>query len=250
MTTQTHHGRIYSGTLYARVHGTQGGFFEMGNVEELTTKTDVDKKELKSKGKHDYGQAISAIVVPKPTEIELKFSSFDKYALARALMGHAVDLSGTPQNIDETAVKAAKIGWIKLHHDDIDVEHFELKNKSKQVIEKSKYRLNADLGMVMFLDSTGINDGDNLFYTGKTRGTTGFVIEANTLTDMHLELLLDGKDRVTGASGNLTIAHVVLSANGDINWFSDDWWEAGLSGTVVKDTGKAAMVFKEFTAPK
>lgn len=247
MTTQTHHGRIYSGTLFARIHGTQGGFFEMGNVEELTTKTDVEKKELKSTGKYDYGQAISAIVIPKPTEIELKFSSFDKYALARALMGQAVDLPTGTQNIDETAVKASKTGWIKLSHDDIDPEHFELKNKTKQTIEKSKYRLNADLGMVMFLDSTGINDGDNLFYTGKTRGTTGFVIEANTLTDMHLELILDGKDRVTESSGSLTIPHVVLSANGDINWFSDDWWQSGLSGTVVKDTGKAAMTFKEFT---
>lgn len=247
MTTQTHHGRIYSGKIYARVHGTQDGFFEMGNAEELATKTDVDKKELKSTGKDDYGQAISAIVIPKPTEITLKFNSFDKYALARALMGEAVDLSGTPQNIDETAVKAAKIGWIKLGHDDIDPEHFELKNKTKQTIEKSKYRLNADLGMVMFLDSTGINNGDNLFYTGKTRGTTGFVIEANTLTDMHLELLLDGKDRVTGASGSLAIPHAVLSANGDINWFSDDWWKSGFSGTIVKDTGKAVMTFKEFT---
>lgn len=246
MTTQTRHGRIYSGTLYARVHGTQGSFFEMGNVEELTTKTDVEKKELKSKGKDDYGQAISAIVIPKPTEIELKFSSFDKHTLARALMGSAVDLPTGTQTIDETSVKASKTGWIKLNHDDIDPEHFELKNKSKQAIGKEKYRLNADLGMVMFLDSTGINDGDALYYTGRTRGTAGFVIEASTLTDMHLELILDGKDRVTGASGNLTIPHVVLSANGDINWFSDDWWQSGLSGTVVKDTGKAAMTFKEF----
>ncbi|MGP1606421.1 MAG: hypothetical protein ACTTG4_08530 [Moraxella sp.] len=247
MTTQTLQGRIYSGVLYARVHGTQGGYFEMGNAEKLTTKTETEKKELKSTGKDDYGQAISAIVIPKPTQIELEFSSFDKYALARALMGEAVDLPTNTQTIEETSVKAAKTGWIKLNHDDIDPAHFELKNKTKQVIAKEKYRINADLGMVMLLDSTGISDDDNLYYTGKTRGTKGFAIEANTLTDMHLELILDGKDRVTGYSGTLTIPHVVLSADGSIDWFSDDWWQSGLSGTVVKDTGKAAMTFKEFT---
>ena len=48
MTTQTLQGRIYSGVLYARVHGTQGGYFEMGNAEKLTTKTETEKKELKS----------------------------------------------------------------------------------------------------------------------------------------------------------------------------------------------------------
>lgn len=96
------------------------------------------------------------------------------------------------------------------------------------------------------LDSAGINEGDNLSYSGKTKGTAGYQVEANTLQSLPLELYLDGKDRITGKSGTLTIPHAVLASDGDINWLSDDWWENGLSGKIVKDEGKPTMLFKEF----
>lgn len=71
-------------------------------------------------------------------------------------------------------------------------------------------------------------------------------IDANTLQSLDLEIFLDGKDRISGKNGSLTIPHAKLSADGEINWFSDDWWESGLTGTVVKEEGKSAMTFKEF----
>lgn len=245
--TQALRGRKYSGDLYARKYGSSDGFVKMGNVIEFSTKTDTDKEELKSTGREDYGQAIEVEVISKPTELELKFNTFDKHALARMLMGEAVDLTANTQTIDETTALASKTGWIKLAHKDIDPDSFELKSgKSKTVVEKSKYELNSRLGMVRLLDSTSINDGDNLYYTGKTKGRAGFSIDANTLQSMPLELYLDGKDRISGADGVLEIPHAVLSAKGDINWFDDKWWEAGLSGTLVKDEGKPSMRFTEF----
>ncbi|STZ07219.1 Uncharacterised protein [Moraxella caprae] len=244
--TQSLRGRKYSGDLYARKYGSSDVFEKMGNVTEFTTKSETEKDELKSTGRDDFGQAIEVEVVPQPTEISLKFNTFDKHALARVLMGEAVDIGGVPEVINETAVKASKTGWIKLNHNDIDPENFKLKNKSKQDIEKAKYELNPRLGMVRLLDSTGINDGDNLHYEGKTKGRKGFAIDANTLQSIPLELYLDGKDRISGNDGVLEVAHVVLSADGDINWFEDGWWESGLTGTIVKDEGKPAMRFTEF----
>lgn len=244
--TQSFRGRKYSGDLYARKYGSSDGFAKMGNVTEFTTKSETEKDELKSTGRDDFGQAIEVETVPQPIEISLKFNTFDRHALARVLMGEAVDIGGVPEVINETAVKALKTGWIKLAHNDIDPENFTLKNKSKQDIEKTKYELNPRLGMVRLLDATGINDGDNLHYEGKTKGRKGFAIDANTLQSIPLELYLDGKDRISGNDGVLEVAHVVLSADGDINWFEDGWWESGLTGTIVKDEGKPAMRFTEF----
>lgn len=246
MTPQNFRGRKYSGTLYARKYGSSDGFEKMGNVTEFSTKTDTDKEELKSTGRDDYGQAIEVEVISKPTEISIKFNTFDKYALARMLMGEVQDLVGTPKTIDETVVKANKTGWMKLADTDIDPANFTIKNKSKVNIDKSKYELNPRLGMVRLLDSTGINEGDNLYYNGKTKGRMGFVIDANTLQSMPLELYLDGKDRVSGADGVLEIAHAVLSADSNVDWFDDKWWESGLTGTLVKDEGKPSMRFTEF----
>lgn len=244
--TQSLRGRKYSGDLYARKYGSTDAFEKMGNVTELTTSQETETDELKSTGREDYGQAIEVETVPQPIQISLKFNTFDKHALARMLMGEAVDIGGAPQTIEETAVKASKTGWIKLAHNDIDPENFTLKNKTKQEIEKAKYQLNPRLGMVRLLDATGINDGDNLHYEGKTKGRKGFSIDANTLQSIPLELYLDGKDRISGNDGVLEVAHVVLSADGDINWFEDGWWEPGLTGTVVKDEGKPSMRFTEF----
>lgn len=239
-------GKKYSGDVYARKYNSDEPFFKMGNVSELSTKSEVETDELTSTGRDDYGQAIEVEVKPKPTEMTLKFNTFDKYALARALMGEAVDLSTSPVVIEETTVKASKMGWIKLAYKDIDPSNFELKNKTKQTIDANKYELNPRLGMVRFIDSTGITDGDNLFYTGKTKGSAGYQIEANTLQSLPLEIYLDGKDRITGKDGVLEIAHAVLSSDGDINWLSDDWWANGLGGQIVKDNGKPLMLFTEY----
>lgn len=247
MTQQnTLQGRKYAGDLYARKYGSSDTFEKMGNVTEFSTKSETEKNELKSTGRDDFGQAIEVETVPQPIEISLKFNTFDKHALARMLMGEAVDIGGVSAVINETTIKASKTGWIKLNHNDIDPENFTLKNKSKQEIEKAKYELNPRLGMVRLLDATGINDGDSLHYEGKTKGRKGFSIDANTLQSLPLELYLDGKDRISGNDGVLEVAHVVLSANGDTNWFEDGWWESGLTGTVVKDEGKPSMKFTEF----
>ena len=239
-------GKKYSGVLYARPWGTDKPFVAVGNATEFSSSQEVETSELKSTGRDDFGQAIEVETTPQPIELNLKFNTFDKYALARALMGEAVDIKGAVVSIDETTVKASKDGWIKLNHNDIDPAHFALSNKSKQPIEAGKYELNPRLGMVRLIDSVGINDGDNLYYTGKTLGRSGFVIEAGTLQNLPLEFMLDGKDRITGKDGILTIPHAVLASDGDINWFSDDWWESGLTGKVVKDPAKPAMTFTEF----
>lgn len=237
------HGKIFSGDIYVRKFGTTDGFELLGNVVELTTKSEVDKKELTGTGRDNYGQAIDSLVTPKPTELEIKFNSFDKNALARTLMGVAVDKTGQVEIITETAVKVST-GWISLNHQDIDPANFTLKTKTKTEIEKSKYELNPRLGMVRLLDSSV--ESDTLYYTGKTLGRASFSIDAGTLHNLDLEIRLDGRDRITGKDGVLTIPHAVLSANGDINWFSDDWWEAGLSGTIVKVADKAVMSFVEY----
>lgn len=239
-------GKKFAGDLLVRAFGSQDAFQKIGNVTELTTKRDVETDELVSTGRADYGEAISVQVKAKPTEINIKFNSFDKAALARALMGSATELATGKQTIAETTVKASLGGWIKLSHMDIDPDNFTLKNKSDVPIDKDKYELRATVGMIRLLETSGVNEGDNIKYSGKTKGSAGYQIEANTLQSLPLEMVLDGYDLISDRAGVLEIAHAVLSSDSDINWFSDDWWEAGLSGKIVKDEGKPAMRFVEY----
>lgn len=242
---QTHQGRRYQGDLYCRKFGSKDGFIKMGNVADFSTSQKVKTDTLTSTGKNDYGQAISVLITPEPIEVTLKFNSFDKYALARALMGQAQDIDATAQTF--TAVEfAAADGYTKLLHDNIDPQSFSVAKKNGTTIDAAHYTLLANVGMILFKPSAKISPGDTLTYSGKTRAGGGFFIDSNTLQNLDLELYLDGTERISGRSGVLSIRHVKLSAEGAIDWFSDAWWQSGLVGTIVKEPDAPAMRFKEF----
>lgn len=239
-------GKRYQGDLYARKHGTDHPFLPIGNVQELSTKQEVETDELIGTGLDNFGQAISAVVTPKPMEISIKYNSFDKYSFAQVLMGEAIDLATKPTPFADVTAKVSKTGWVKLTYTDIDPVHFEIKNKEGQKVDKSHYVLNERLGMVRFTTESTVIEGDNFTYTGKTKGSAGYKIDVGTLHDIKLELYLDARERFSGKRGILSIPQAVLASDGDMNWFGDEWLEAGMNGKLVKEADKAVMTFTEF----
>lgn len=237
-------GKKYSGDLLGRKWGSDDGFVDLGNVTELTTSKESDTDELTSTGRDDYGEAIEIETLPGATEISLKFNTFDKHALARALMGEAVDLTTTPQDISGELMVG--LNWLSTGYHDIDPDKFAITDSTATLVDASTYELNPRLGLVRFNDTRTLTAGEAVSFAGKTLGRAGYQIDANTLTSIPLELKLDGRDRISGKDGLLDIPHAVLSADGDIDWFADDWWESGLSGKLVKDDGKLTMRFTEY----
>lgn len=244
---QPQRGKKYSGDLYARKWGTVDGFLMVGNVTELTTSKDSEKDELTSTGRGEYGEVLEADSKPGATNLSIKFNTFDKHAMARVMMGEAVDLDASPITITAEPLTVTT-GWIKLSHRDIDPDTFVLSDTevAPSVIEATQYELNPRLGMIRFNETGTPAVGAELTYSGKTKGTAGYQIDANTLSSLPLEMYLDGKDRITGKDGILDMYHGDLSSDSDINWLNDDWWEGGLSGPLIKDPGKPTMRFTEY----
>lgn len=247
--TQQHQGKIFSGDLLCRKVGSDDGYLLLGNVTELKTKTDIETKELIGRGKKNYGKAISSVTIPKPTTIDIKFDSFDKYALARALMGELIIKERTAEAINKE-VPAKKGVWLDLGVEDIDPTGFAVKIKegNKALAVDVDFELNTNLGMVMILESEAtktITDQTTLVVTGKNKALKYIEIEAGTLPSLDLEFKLCGFDIVSQKEGTLHIPHAVLSSDGELNWLSDDWWSAGLTGTLIKEHGKPEFVFRE-----
>lgn len=240
------HGKKYSGDLYGRPYGTTLAFSNMGNVSELTTSKEMETDELMSTGRDDYGESIEIENKPGATEMAVKFNSFDKEGMARALMGEAVNLPTEPVTITDAPL-TVQIGWIKLSHTDIDPATFVLTGALAAVVPASTYELNPRIGMIRFNETSELLPDVELTYTAKTKGRAGYKIDANTLASLPMEMYLDGKDRITGKDGILEVPHAVLASDGEINWLSDDWWESGLTGKLVKDEGKPTMRFTEYT---
>lgn len=245
MAQQQQRGKKYSGDLYARKHGTTDGFLMVGNVTELTTKKESDNDQLKSTGRGEYGEVLENESIPGPTELSIKFNTFDKQAMARVMMGEAVDLSTTPVVFTNEPLVVG-LNWLKLAHRDIDESKLVLTDETSVVIPADTYEVNPRLGMVRFKDTATPTVGATITYGGSTVGSAGYQIDANTLTSLPLEMYLDGKDRISGQDGILDLPHGDLSSDSDINWFSDDWWEGGLSGPLIKDPNKPTMRFTEY----
>lgn len=239
------HGKKYSGDLLGRIWGSNDGFQPLGNLTELKTNTKTKEDTLKSTGRSDYGQALETESTPEATTIKLKFNTFDKYGLARMLMGEAVDLSTVPVTFTDE-VHPVKMGWIDLAHQDIDESTLVIKDDTGATVDPTHYEVNPRMGMVRFNALSTLLAGSNFKASGKTKGSPGFQIDANTLQTLVLELKLDGKDRITGKDGNLWIPHAVLSSDGDLDFMSEKFWENGFSGTLVKDAGKPTQRFTEY----
>lgn len=239
------HGKQYSGDLYGRRYGSNDSFQKLGNVVELKTSRKTKTDTLKSTGLNDYGEAIDSVTTSEPTELKLSFDTFDKEGLARALMGEAVDLGTSLVSFADEA-HTVKLGWIGLAHDDLDPAQLVLKDDQGQTIDAKTYEVNPRLGMIRFNEHSTLLAGATFTVTGKTRGTAGYVIDANTLQTLPLELKLDGRDLISKKYGTLVMPHVELASDGDLDWFSDKWWKSGLSGTLIKDDGQPTMRFKEF----
>lgn len=238
-------GKKYSGDLFARKWGTADGFIMVGNVTELSTSKESDSDQLTSTGRGEYGEVIENETIPGATELAIKFNTFDKYAMARVMMGEAVDLSTTPISFTDEPLVVG-MNWLKLAYRDIDETTLVLTDDADAVIDTSTYEVNPRLGMVRFNDTSELAPGATITYSGSTVGSAGYQIDANTLTSLPLEMYLDGRDRISGQDGILDLPHGDLSSDSDINWFSDDWWEGGLSGPLIKDPGKPTMRFTEY----
>ncbi len=238
-------GKKYSGDLYARKWGTDDGFEKIGNATELTTSKESESNQLTSTGRGEYGEVLESESVPGATEISIKFNTFDKHALARVMMGEAVDLSTTPIAFTDEPLTVG-LNWLKLAYRDIDETTLVLTDDADAVIDATTYEVNPRLGLVRFKDTATVTAGADITYSGSTKGSAGYQIDANTLTSLPLEMYLDGKDRISGQDGILDMYHSDLSSDSDINWFSDDWWEGGLSGPLIKDPGKPTMRFTEY----
>ena len=207
------HGKKYSGDLYGRPYGTLLAFSNMGNVSELTSTKEMETDELMSTGRDDYGESIEIENKPGATELAVKFNTFDKEGMARALMGEAVDLATVPVDITDAPL-TVQIGWIKLSHTDIDPDTFVLSTTSPvAVVLASTYELNPRIGMIRFNSTSELLPAAALTYTAKTKGRAGYKVDANTLASLPLEMYMDAKDRITGKDGILVSIHAPALRN-------------------------------------
>lgn len=237
--TQTQdRGLKFSGTVFARLKGT-ANWFDLGNTTSLTIATSSEKDERKSHRKDSFGQALDSLLTPNPPEISWENDTFNKRNFAFMLMGEAKDLDAKTTTVGGENVTLVKGEWGKWTNENLDSSKevtVQLAGGSK--VKATDFTVNHNAGLIMLHhdNSTAEAGGATVGYTVREDG--GFVIDAAKLDGLQLELMIDGKNRVTGENAVLKVWKTNVAADGDFDWLSGDWGKAKFKGTCITPTGK------------
>lgn len=240
MQRQQDDGLLFAGTVIVRNRRIEGsGFYDVGNTTNLSIQTSSEKKQRVSKRKDSIGQSLDSISIKNPSEIKWGFDTFDRTNLAMALMGESALIAAKAEKVtDEQITIGTKGQWYKVSLDNLDVSKVSVKNHLDAKVETTDFEVNETLGLIMIKpDCANVQDGEIIKVTASTKDTGGYAIDADTVGDYDLEIMLDGINRVTGERIKLHVPSAVVAADSEIDWFNEDFNSASFAGNPVLVAG-------------
>jgi hypothetical protein len=105
-------GGLYSGTLYGDffVAGKWTGLKEVGNATKFELKANAEKKELVSKQKGTYGQALKTATMPKPSELKITINDPVREVLTAGFLGEQENIAVAAGSVTSELKTAAQPG--------------------------------------------------------------------------------------------------------------------------------------------
>lgn len=221
------------------VNGSPAGYMDAINLTELTiTQPDPDTKTRTSYMAESYGQALGAVSIPKPAEIQFKTDSLPANVLSMALLGQPAAhsqavASGASGSISVTADTFDT--WIPLDH--CELSAFSISGKTLG----SDYDISLAGGLVKIISAAngGSIASGSVNYTLSAPERSGKKIVAGTQSLIQISLRGDGINADTGKRCGLLIYKANISPSGGLNFIGTDYISMTFKGTLIKPEDKA-----------
>lgn len=241
MSTQKH-GFIGEGTVYIRrLDRPELGSVLLGNATEFAVNFESEVKERISRMRENYGAVLDTVILPKTGELAITLDGFDEENLAMAFMGAMEKSKMSEQTVSDEIIDVDLGRFLQLKHRYLKEDGITVKKESDDSpIDAEHYEIHHRLGMIKLKDTAGVGKGDKIKISYSTADWKAWVIQANADSQIKCELILDGRNRVSGDDVHVHIAKATLSANGGFNFFSDDFNELKLSGRPEVAEGNTA----------
>ncbi|TAN49042.1 MAG: hypothetical protein EPN21_13230 [Methylococcaceae bacterium] len=207
---------------------------------KLALKHNNETKDITSKQKGKYGQVLASVVVPKPTDLSLTFSSVSPKALAMGLQGTAGAYSQAASGATPVALvqgaKSANGTSIKLDYRNINGTGLSVKSTETTPTTYAKdidYTVDYAGGYVHILASSTIPDGMLLDIKGTYSAISGDKIIGGTAPNVRGMLRLEGANLVDGRGCEFIAYDVSLSSDSEIDWLSDKPIDISMKGRMM-----------------
>lgn len=230
-------GDIYIERLIAGVpQGLAGPYY----ADKFEIKPNVDKKELTSKGRNDYGQVLESVSIQKPADFTLELSEVNTESMTLALLGTSAAFSQSAGTLTDQAVTIKKDRWVSMTKQNIDpdsdveVTHT---SGSPTYVEGTDYILNRPLGMIKVLTTSAIADAASVKIDADYLAISSTVISGATNTDIRARIIFDGKNQADGLPTIVTIHEAIIAADSAFDFLATDFNTVKLPGTMKTPTG-------------
>lgn len=210
-------------------NGAKAGYMDAFNVTELTiTQPDPDTKSRISYMVESYGQALGAISIPKPAEIEFKTDSLPAPYLSMALLGTPATYTQTVASAVEATFTAIHDKWVPLAR--CELTAFAISGKTLD----TDYQVHLLAGLCKVLSTGTITNGSTVTYTHSAPARAGNKIVAGTQSLIQLTLHGSGINADTGKRCGLLIHKANVSPSGGLSFISTDYLSVSFKGTLIK----------------
>lgn len=235
-------GYLAEGTLYLNreVNGVATGWKKVTGTTTFAIKTSSEIKEQQSKDRGKFGQITASVAIPKPTELKVTISEFQKESLAMALMGDDVIVTEAGGTVTAEAITAKLDTFVELSKNRLVAGSVVVTNTGATTtyVENTDYEVNYALGMIMAKTGGAITANQALKVTFQHSAKAGYKINGATQTQIKGALRLDGKNLVSDELISITVDRALLVSDSEVDFLSDDFNKMSLSGRMETLSGK------------
>jgi hypothetical protein len=235
-------GVLVEGTLYfdKSVSGVSQGLEKWPGVAKLEIKPNSELKEATTKDKGQYGQVIASVAINKPADLSIIIKQVTGRALAVALQGDITAFSQGSGTATNQAVTAKLGKFAELGKRNITAASVVVTNSagSTTYVEGTDYNVNYAMGFIEILSTGGISDAQALLVDYAYAAVSGDKVKGATVPQVKGKLVLDGNNLIDGKPMNVTIWDATLTADGAVDFMSDDPVELSMKGRMTTPDGK------------
>jgi hypothetical protein len=231
---------IGSGDLYiARYEdGVLMGELEVGDADSFVINAPkVEKKELKSKQRADYGRVIASVVIGITQDVKFTLMDINRENLRLALFGADAAETQAEGSVTGEVLKTWQDRWAKLAKRSIKTTPaptVTATDQSATFAENTDYVLDTETGRVKTLSTGDIDDGANVYVNySHTALSGGFRVRANTETQTDVFIRLVGTNLNTKKPFEVVIWKLTLEPSASLEWLTNDFAKLELSGQII-----------------
>ncbi len=228
-------GNVYMDRLDS--NGDPTGYRLEGSTADFKLAPENEEKELLSKGRDNYNEALAVVVVPGKTKVSLTLQTPSSESFAMAVLGSGTAGSQSAGSAVAEAVTAILGYFVALAFKKIsNVVVKDVTDATTYVLD-TDYSLDVITGMIKALPGGDISNSDILHVSYDYAAFSYTTINPNSDPSARFKIFLAGKNFADDKIIEVTCKKVALALTGDLNFGGSDFLMLELSGTCELPTG-------------